>query len=378
MTEQLTQADVAHLLSDPSVDARAGAAAKIAGQFDAGSLNATERGLAEEIFRVMMRDAALRVREALSQNLKACAFLPHDVARTLAQDVAAVSVPVLEASEVLTDTDLIEIIQSQGTEKQLAISRRNRVSEKISDALVETGEATVVASLVRNTGAAISEKTLHKVVDGFGEDASIQGPVVHRMQLPVSVSERLVALVSDKLQDYLVTHHDLPPDAASDLVLQSRERATLGLLGGQSDEPSVESLARQLQENNRLTPGIILRAACVGDIDFLVASLAVSTGVPFQNAYQLIFDKGTLGLQAIYGRSSLPENLYPAIRIAIDVASETDYDGNALDQERYSRRIIERILTQYEDLQGDDIEYLLGKLSKLDAVGATRDGPTLQ
>ena len=367
MTERLTQADVTHLLSNPSPDARANAAAKIAHQFDAGGLNATERELAEQIFRVMMQDAALRVREALSKNLKACGFLSHDVALAMARDVESVAAPILEASDVLTDADLVEIIQSQSAEKQLAISRRSQVSEKVSDALVETGEEAVVASLVRNEGAMLSENTLHKVIDGFGESDLIQGPLVARAQLPVSISERLVTLVSDSLREHLVMHHDLPPYMASDLILQSRERATLGILDGKADESSVEALVQQLHKNDRLTPGIILRAACVGDIDFLVASLAIRVGASFSNAYQLIFDKGALGLQAIYKRSGLPENLYPVFRIAVDVAGDTEYDGGPSDQERYSRRIIERILTQYDDLQGDDIEYLLGRLTKCGA-----------
>ncbi len=295
------------------------------------------------------------------------------MAIALAKDVDVVAVPVLEASEVLTDTDLLEIIQNQGAEKQLAISRRSQVSEQISDALVETGEAKVVASLVRNEGAALSEKSLHKVLDDFGETESVHGPIVKRMQLPVAISERLVTLVSDSLREHLVSHHDLSSSAASDLILQSRERATLGLLDKQDDEPPTEILVRQLHENDRLTPGIILRAACVGDIDFLVTSLAIRVGVPTQNAYQLIFDKGPLGLQAIYQRADLPDNLYPAFRIAIDVATETDYDGEAFDQERHSRRIIERILTQYEDLRGDDIEYLLGRLTKLDVAEHTQE-----
>ena len=33
--------------------------------------------------------------------------------------------------------------------------------------------------------------------------------------------------------------------------------------------------------------------------------------------------------------------------------------------ERYTRRVIERILTQYDDLGADNLDYLLGKLSKL-------------
>ncbi|MGB1547821.1 MAG: hypothetical protein ACPHIA_04730, partial [Alphaproteobacteria bacterium] len=84
-TNRLTNADVAHLLSDPSADVRADTAAKIAAQFESGQLSDTERELAEQIFRVMVQDAALLVREALSHHLKACSFLPHDVALALAK-----------------------------------------------------------------------------------------------------------------------------------------------------------------------------------------------------------------------------------------------------------------------------------------------------
>ncbi|MCE2509985.1 MAG: DUF2336 domain-containing protein [Alphaproteobacteria bacterium] len=374
-TQGLTNADVAHLLSDPSETIRAETASKIAAQFESGRLSDTERELAEQIFRVMVQDAALRVREALSHHLKACPFLPHDVAVTLAKDVDSVALPILEASDVLTDVDLLEIISSQNVEKQLAITRRKRVSEVVSEALVETGEEAVVISLVGNKGAELSEGTLHKVLDTYGEIEAVQAPIVKRVKLPVAISERLVTLVTDNLREQLITKHDLPVSAASDLVMQARERATLALLDPDAGELSAETLVYQLHEHDRLTPSIILRAACTGDMDFFVASMAIRVGIPIPNAYQLIFDKGYLGLKAIYQRSGLPENLYPAFRVAVDVANETQYDGEDFDRERYNRRIIERILTQYENLRSDDIEYLLGRLTKIgDKVEAVAAG----
>ena len=87
------------------------------------------------------------------------------------------------------------------------------------------------------------------------------------------------------------------------------------------------------------------------------------------NTRNLIHDSGPLGLKAIYDRAGLPEGQYPAVRAAIDVARETDYDGRECDRERYSRRMIERILTQYGDLgvefESDDLEYLLAKMAQL-------------
>ena len=52
----LTQADVANLLADPSAQVRAKTTAKIAAQFDSHQLSSSERIIAEDIFRVLVKD----------------------------------------------------------------------------------------------------------------------------------------------------------------------------------------------------------------------------------------------------------------------------------------------------------------------------------
>ncbi len=158
----LSKEDVEKLLSSPSGEIRAETAAKIASDFNQGALTDSERKLAEEIFRIMVKDAEVRVREALSQNLKESSVVPHDVAMTLANDVDSVALPVLEFSKILSDEDLLEIVRGQDVSKQVAIASRSNVSEALSDALVETKNEEVVTSLVSNEGADISEKTFQK------------------------------------------------------------------------------------------------------------------------------------------------------------------------------------------------------------------------
>jgi hypothetical protein len=63
----------------------------------------------------------------------------------------------------------------------------------------------------------------------------------------------------------------------------------------------------------------------------------------------------------------LPANLFPAFRVAFDVARETQYDGGANDRQRFSSRVIERVLTQFEDIGNDNLEYLMKKLRQLAA-----------
>tara|TARA_Y100001934_G_scaffold188709_1_gene222582 strand:+ start:262 stop:480 length:219 start_codon:yes stop_codon:yes gene_type:complete len=66
---------------------------------------------------------------------------------------------------------------------------------------VDHGDETAVATLVGNEGAEVADSTMHKVVDRFGDSAKVQTPLVMRSSLPIAVSERLVAKVSDKLID---------------------------------------------------------------------------------------------------------------------------------------------------------------------------------
>ncbi|UUX50336.1 DUF2336 domain-containing protein [Nisaea acidiphila] len=325
--------------------------------------------MAQEILRVMARDAERRVREALAREARTAKDLPHDVAVLLAKDVESVAMPVLEFSEVLREEDLIEIASAADEMKQTAIARRENVSEALADTLIDKGNQTVVETLVRNEGAEISESGFSKAIERFGDDENIQDGLVHREALPVGISERLVSIVSDRLKEHLVKHHDLPANTATDLLLEARENATLSLVSNGAPSQKVEDLVAELHRNGRLTESIVLRAACLGDLDFAQAAMAELASVPLINAQKLFDDSGDLGLKALFDRSGLPKRSYPVLRKAIDVMRDTEYDGLESDRERFSLKVLERLLTAFETddfgLSDDDVEYLMKRLSTL-------------
>jgi uncharacterized protein (DUF2336 family) len=343
----LTAVDVEKLLADPSPQSRSETAVKVASSFGP-TLGDTERGIAEEIFRIMAKDAETRVREALADCLKDNPSIPKDVALSLASDVDSVSLPIIEFSEVLTDDDLLAIIATDNEAKQIAVAQRPQVSEQISRALVDTERGTVVSTLVANDGAEISREIFDKVVETLGDHADVQEAMVRRRKLPVAIA-----------------------GMADFLVLQSREKATVAL-SGESSAADVMVLVRQLHESGRLTSSIILRALCVGDLPFFEASLSVLTGVPLANTRKLIYDPGELGLQRIYIAAKLPEPQFIAARATVRAVEELEYDGiedAAQDRQRFSRRLIEIILTQYDELgvefESDDLDYLITKIDGL-------------
>lgn len=372
----LAAADVDRLMADPSPAVRADTTAKVAQEFAFGTLTERERSVAAEIFRLILKDAEVRVREALAREVKECAALPHDIALALAKDVDQVALPMLAYSEVLTDADLIDIIRTAGSKKQQAIATRKKVSADVSDALVAQGDEDVVHLLVSNHGAELREATLNGLIDTYGDRERLHGPLCARPQLPLNVAERLVSLVSENLKDHILRNHPLGTEQVSDLIVASRERATISLVGFKSDDAAVMDLVRQLHRNGRLTASIVLRALCLGDLRFCEAAFGVLAGIPMVNAQTLIHDSGQLGLKGIYAKAGMPDELFPAFRVAVDVVKAMDYDGGEHDRERFRERAVQRILTQYQEIGAENIDYLLVKLGELGrAIHPHQDQP---
>ncbi len=371
VSNHLTQDDVAKLMADPSAEVRAETTAKIAKQFEGEVLSPAERQIAEDIFRKLVKDVEVRVREALAAHLKNSPDLPHDVAVALARDVDSVSLPMLKFSEVLTDEDLVEIVRDQGETKQVAIAQRTRVSSRVADALIDTGNEKAVARLVANEGAKLTEQALGRVMEEYQESEAVSDSLVRRPSMPAAISAQLVEALSERLQDFLMQKHDVAPDVASNLILQTREKAIMSLVDYGSTDVELENLVEQLARKDRLTASLLLRALCMGDMGFFERALARLANLPLHNARILIHDHGGLGLESVYLKADLPKRLYPAFQAGIELSDENDYDGGHNDRSRFIERMLERVLTRFEDPQSrmtqEDIDYLMGKLEQVAA-----------
>ncbi|GER07058.1 hypothetical protein JCM17843_13680 [Kordiimonadales bacterium JCM 17843] len=320
--------------------------------------------LAEDIFRALVKDAEVRVRKALSETLKENPSIPADVARTLASDVSEVALPVIEFSSVLTDKDLLDIIGTNDPERQVAVAKRATVSPDIADALAESGDEAVVSTLVGNDGAQIKDATFARVLDKYSGSDAVKTPLTKREKLPLAVAERLVTMVTESLRDHLVTHHELSPSMATDLLLESRERATVSLLTPGINAPDVLSLVDQLHKNGRLSPTLIIRALCMGDMTFFEAALAKRAGISVANAWQLVHDKGQLGLTKLFDRAEMPAALLHVARIGTAISEEMRLTSGD-DRDLFRNVMIERVLTQIDqDLDSDNLDYLIGKLGR--------------
>ena len=209
MKSTLSQDDVAKLMAEPSPAVRAELAGKLGQEIENPDLNPAEAALAQDIVRIMAKDAEASVRQALAENLRHAENLPHDIAFKLANDVESVALPILESSKVLTDNDLIEIVRGGAPAKQEVVAGRVGVSESVAEALVTSAGEKAVSKLMDNVTAQISETSINKAVDRFATNEVVKEKIVKRPVLPPTVTERLVTMVAENLRDHLVAHHQL-------------------------------------------------------------------------------------------------------------------------------------------------------------------------
>lgn len=362
----LNSDEVRQLLEDKTPDSRAEISGRIAAAYSNISIGEKERKLAEQIFRLLVRDAEVKVRSSLAQNLKESTLIPRDIVMSMVSDVTEVSLPILEYSQVLTDADLLDVIYAtQENAKFLAISKRGNVSEVVSGTLVNKGDDEVARTLLNNDGAFISDDILTQIVETYKESPGMMESMTNRARLPISVVEKLVNVVSSNIGDSLKKKYKLPDETIQKEVEKNRESETLNLVRAARSHEDVGQLVSHLRDSNRLTPSMILSSLCQGNFDFFESSLALLSNIKVENARKLIADRGELGFRAIYNKSGLPDTMFPAVKLLLKIVRELDGEGINNNNAYYSNRIVERILQYSEENPVENISYIIALVRRV-------------
>ena len=362
--KNVTVMDVKALTQEPSAQVRGLLASKIALDFKENHFSATEASIAVEIFHILVKDIEVKIRQSLAEHLADCAHAPHDIIVKLAQDEPDVALCVLEHSSVLTEDDLIAIVQSTyEVAKLCAIARRQSISEDLSGNLLETSNTLVLQNLFRNKGAAINERQLMKAWDRILTNPSLLETLVTRGNLPLTIAQKLYLAVGDELKDALKKQYKLISPQVNRAIDDVREWELLGLTPNQNagdpgDEELVEDLIYELQRKGRLTHSLLMRALCVGNLKVFEAGIATLANVPRVNARILLLESSGLGLKAIYKAAKMPDGFYEAVRVLLKISLEETEFGQVRRND-FRKRVIDRIYIGQYNKTIENMEYLL-------------------
>lgn len=163
-------------------------------------------------------------RKGYADRVAAIPTLPRNVATTLGSDSnAEVAQLVLRLSPVLTDSDLAAIAVSQSQQHLAAIADRARLSESVTDILVERGDQTVLHTVSANEGAAFSDKGFDRLLERGDGDAAIAGNLARRSDLAPERAGRVLRIV-EQLTDGGTAPRSAASAEGASLARQARQQ----------------------------------------------------------------------------------------------------------------------------------------------------------
>lgn len=365
-TKIISHQDVERLRNNPDTANKSNIAQKVGGYYQQGVLSSSNRTLAENIFRLLVHDTEIKVRQVLADTLKYSNDLPHDIVKSIIKDRDSVALPFIQHYQSLTDDDLVNILKTSTLPKQKAVAKRNNLSRNLSSYIVNNCTDGVIEKLVTNETADIANETFEEIIKKYPESDILKKGIIYRNNLPFEVIEKIISHISYKLKAYLVLNHNLPQDFATDLINEIKEKLTLKISEEYSQDDQIRDFVQHLYKANRLTYSLVTRAICAGDLMFFEHSLSFLAEIPVANVRKILFNStADFEIRNLLRKAMLPKSVFPAIFNALKVINDVRFDCGQSNNKLFSRKVIERILSytqSTEELSSDDLQYLLSQL----------------
>ncbi len=221
-------------------------------------------------------------RKAYAGHVAAVPSLPHEVAVTLAGDAdSEVARLVLKLSPVLTDTDLAAIAVSQSQHHLAAIAERARLSESVTDILVQRGDRTVLHTVSANEGAHFSDKGFDTLLERGGKDAEIGGALARRSDLTPNRASRVLEIV----EGLSGGAWSKPADEAATLARRARQQRL-----------EVKLLLADLGAGKRELDEIVTMLAEEDRAYHLAEVIAQASGITNEQALRVLLQRDVSGI----------------------------------------------------------------------------------
>lgn len=365
MDHALTSQDVIRLSKNFTVDNKISTAQKISAYYNGNSLTAEGMKIAEDIFRLMVHDVEIKVRAVLSESLKKARNIPQDIIESIINDHDSVAVPFIKYYQDFSREDLLQILEFQSINKQKAVAERENLTEDISQYIVEKCPEDVVNTLIQNPTANIKEQSYFSIINKYHDSNTIKESLISRPELPVTVIEKIVNYLSQELKRRLIITIQPPDRHCQRPHWTGQRKTTLRISEEYSSDKQIEELVHQLYSNNRLTPSLVVRSICLGDLTFFEYALVYLSNTPITEVRKILFNTSLdFMIRNLLRKAYIPKSMFPAVFSALKVIQEIRFDVKDNNRVAFSHRVIERILSfgnAADEFKEEDINYLISK-----------------
>ncbi len=247
------------------------------------SLDPAISALVESIFMTLVVEAEADIRRRLAERLATAEWAPSALINVLALDDIDVARPIIAASPVLHDDDLIRLLVEATIEHQIEVARRPRLGAPVVEAILRQEEPAVLTALATNDTADISESGIVRLVEASRRIAALRSPLARHPRLNSALAEQLYLWVGQSLRTAIVSRFKVDAaklDAAiAQAVRDAHGNAPVGgptvvwERAGEREEMEAR-LIDKLAAADQLRPGYLLRVLKEHKLSLFQAALA--------------------------------------------------------------------------------------------------------
>lgn len=250
---------------------------------DGGIVTASPQvqALLNSIFLGLVAGAERDIRKRLAEKLAGVEWAPAAMINVLALDEIEIARPIIAASPVLHDADLIRLLIEATVEHQIEVARRPNIGPDVVAAILKAAEPAVLTALAGNHSAEIGPAEMGELVEAARDIASLRSPLARHPRLTSELALQLYAWVGQALRQSIAERFRLDPALIDQALSQSVAEAHVGAddaaaaEGQDAGRESMElKLVEKLHSAGQLRCGYLVRALQEGRLSLFVFALA--------------------------------------------------------------------------------------------------------
>jgi uncharacterized protein (DUF2336 family) len=247
----------------------------------APSFNAEHVALFDDVIGCLVVEIEAKALAELARRIAPVPNAPAGVISVLAKnDDIEVAGPVLKQAN-LPDPDLLRIAETKGQAHLLALSTRRRISEALSDMLVERGDRDVARSIANNQYAQLSVNAFSTLVKRAEEDGVLAEKVGMRTDIPPRLFRQLLMQASDMVQRRLLAK--AKPETQSEIRrILAQVTDEVAAKAAPRNYTAAIAAVRALHRERKLGEADVAEFAKAGKYEETIAALSTLCAVPVE------------------------------------------------------------------------------------------------
>ncbi|MFO1033095.1 MAG: DUF2336 domain-containing protein [Hyphomicrobiales bacterium] len=313
----------------------------------------TPAGEKEAVLPVMLKlavDEELAVRRTVADELVTVADLNPDLLFCIVAGEDDLALPFLKATPALSPWHMMAILRVGDESRQCTLASRPDLTAEAAAYIIKSSALPVVLALMDNGAIELEQRDHQILFQRFGQVEAMIERLLMLPNLPPDIRILQAKRAATRMRQLMAERGWLPATDAAELVTDAEDQAVVEVLVS-LDPTDLLKAVHFMAGKNMLTPALLIRAACQGEMRVVEAALAHLSGYAPERAAALAY-RG--GMKSLVAKCGLPPACRGLLVAYAAVVMEAREEGVKLGRQSFGRRLLEALMTRFDDLSPAD------------------------